>query len=272
MDTNDCDVPIEIDVYELFWRARVRLHLPETIVYKFGRLEHWFFCSATKSGEPPKIKRKRDYTVRRGDVVEKILDAFCAHATHDEQLVATWVSGMPGENCRVLHLTRRTLSQFLAFMKHAQKGHGLLQRWCEPFGGHSTMLRTDWSPHHFALEMSTNWHSVRASPPRRASAPCHTPRHASRRGQAVRVLPSFSDRAVAAPLVLPPSGERLSAAARLAAGDGGRAVPARDGDDGRQPEPPREGRAAQRRHRAARQPAAAGRKGLAAAVPLVTIS
>ena len=37
------DVPLDVDVYELLWRARVRIHLPETLVYKYGRLESWFF-------------------------------------------------------------------------------------------------------------------------------------------------------------------------------------------------------------------------------------
>lgn len=154
------DVAIEIDAYELLWRSRVRVHLPETIVFKFGRLDAWFFASFDRKGQPPRIKRKRDYTVRRGDVVDKIIDSFCAHATSEQDLVATWVSGPPGENCRVLHLTKKTLAQFLAFIKHTQKGHGVLQRWCAPFGGHSTMLRTEWSPHYFGLDQCTNWHPV----------------------------------------------------------------------------------------------------------------
>jgi hypothetical protein len=131
-------------------------------VFKFGRLDSWFFTAVARRKEQlPRIKRKRDYTVRRGDIVKTIIDSFCAQAASDNDLVATWISGIPNENCRVLHLTKKSLPQFLAFIKHAQKGHGVLQRWCAPFGGHSTMLRTEWSPHFFSLEMCTNWHSVR---------------------------------------------------------------------------------------------------------------
>lgn len=161
MDAMECDVPLEVDVYELLWRARVKCWIPETVVFKYGRLDSWFFCTSER--HQPKIKRKRDYTVRRGDVVRNILDGFCAHAESDQDLVATWLSGEPGHNCHMLHLTRSSLARFLAFMKGSEAGHGVLQRWCAPFGGHSSMLRTDWSPHHFGLEMCTNWHKVNDS-------------------------------------------------------------------------------------------------------------
>ena len=69
MDTLKCDVPLDVDVYELLWRSRVRVYMPETVVFKYGRLEHWFFSVGNhKKGHLPKIKRKRDITVRRGDV------------------------------------------------------------------------------------------------------------------------------------------------------------------------------------------------------------
>ena len=164
----DCDCPIEVDTYELLWRSRVRVYLPETIVFKFGRLDSWFFTTASRGGEP-RIKRKRDYTVRRGDVVSNIIDSFCAHAAGDNDIVATWISGQQGEDCKMLHLTASSLVRFLAHIKGAETGHGVLQRWCVPFGGHSCMLRTDWSPHFFGLEMRTNWHGVRHPPARRKS-------------------------------------------------------------------------------------------------------
>ena len=157
MDTLKCDVPLDVDVYELLWRSRVRVYMPETVVFKYGRLEHWFFSVGNhKKGHLPKIKRKRDITVRRGDVFANIVESFCAGAS-DQDLVATWISGEAGEPCNVLHLTCRSLQKFLAHQKSDQKGHGVLQRWSAPFGGHSTTLRTDWSPHYFSLEMCTNW-------------------------------------------------------------------------------------------------------------------
>jgi hypothetical protein len=163
LDALDADVPVEVDVFELLWQARARVHIPDTIVYKFGKLESWFFtASSSKHPKLPVIKRKNNYTVRgHGDVNETIRKAFCAHTTTEQDLVATWVSGDPGENAKVLHLTQSTLGQFLAHMP--AKGHGVLQRWVAPFGGRSTQLRTDWSPHHFSLEMCTNWHSVHDS-------------------------------------------------------------------------------------------------------------
>ena len=163
MESLDLDVPIEVDVYELLWRSRVRTYLPESIVFKFGRLDSWFFTACEKGGQP-RIKRKRDYTVRRGDVVENIVSSFCAHAVGDHDIVATWIAGQQGENCKMMHITASTLLRFLEHIKGSETGHGVLQRWSVPFGGHSTMLRTDWTPHHFGLEMCTNWHSVRASP------------------------------------------------------------------------------------------------------------
>ena len=201
MDFLDCDVPIEVDAYEVLWRARVRVHLPETIVFKYGRLDSWFFCMRERHGGAPKIKRKRDYTVRRGDVVQNILDSFCAQAESEHDIVATWIAGQPNENCRVLHLTRGTLERFLRHVKGDETAHGMLQRWCAPFGGHSSMLRTDWTPHHFGLEMCTNWHSVRATPrARRLSCP---PRGAIRSHQLLAGRPSADARARLFDIVVP---------------------------------------------------------------------
>ena len=124
---------------------------------KFGKLDSWFF-NASHSGSPPLIKRKRDFTVHRGDLITRICKMFCAHAANESDLVATWVSGDPGESCRVLHLTRGSIEHFLRMVP--AKGHGVLQRWVPPFGGRNCLLRADYSPHHFGLELRTNWHTV----------------------------------------------------------------------------------------------------------------
>ena len=155
-------VPIDVDAFELLWRAHACVHIAETVVYKFGKLESWFFNAKTNGPEAPAIRKKRDYTVRRGDVNQTIMEAFCANCSSGNDLVATWVSGEPNEPCKVVHLTKRLLHQFLNFV--SEKGHGVLQRWSAPFDGHNALLRADWSPHHFSLELCTNWHSVR--PPR----------------------------------------------------------------------------------------------------------
>ena len=161
---SDDGVPYECEFFELLWKAHARVHITDTIVYKYGKMESWFFNKRRKStnldmrAEPPKVCKKRDYTVRRGDLNQTIMEAFTSHCVNDSELVATWVSGEPNELCRVLHLTKATLHQFLAYLP--DKGHGLLQRWTAPFGGRNALLRTEWSPHHFSLELCTNWKAV----------------------------------------------------------------------------------------------------------------
>lgn len=161
----DDSVGVDIEVFETLWKARARVAIAETIVYKYGKLESWFFNSATKRkgssdlrAELPQIRKKRDYTVRRGDVNQTIMEAFTSHCSTDSEIVATWISGEPNELCKVLHLTKATLHQFLKFVP--EKGHGVLQRWTAPFGGRNSLIRSEWSPHHFSLDMCTNWHAV----------------------------------------------------------------------------------------------------------------
>lgn len=164
---NDDHVPYDAEFFELLWKVHARVHITDTIVYKYGKMESWFFNKRRKSvnldvrAEPPKVCKKRDYTVRRGDLNQTIMEAFTSHCVNDSELVATWVSGEPDALCRVLHLTKATLHQFLAYLP--DKGHGLLQRWTAPFGGRNSLLRTEWSPHHFSLELCSNWKAVSAN-------------------------------------------------------------------------------------------------------------
>ena len=149
-DPEQCDVRLDVEIFELLWRSHARVHVPESVVYKFGKMTNWFFCQHTASSDPPFLKRKRAHNIRRHDVNAKILQAFCAGTTSDDDLVATFVwAADPSENCKLVHLTRKMLEHFLQFMPN--KGHGVLQRWAAPFGGRSTLIRTEWSPHHFEL-------------------------------------------------------------------------------------------------------------------------
>lgn len=159
MDALQDEVPVVVDIFESLWRAQAHIHIPETIVYRYGKLESWYFNAiGSRSGEAPLVKRKRNFTIWRGDVVERICTLFCSGAKHKDDVVGTFVQGEPGADCQVLHLTASSLEKF---MKHVpDKGHGVLQRWVPPFGGHAALLRTDWSPHFFGLDMRVNWHSV----------------------------------------------------------------------------------------------------------------
>ena len=128
---------------------------------KFGKLESWYFNSSKHKlpGQPPLVKRKRDATLRRGNTYEKLIECFTAGTSSDSDLVATWVTAAPdAETSGVLHLTRGMLERFLRMVP--EKGHGVLQQWVAPFGGRQCLLRTDWSPHHFGVELRTNWHTL----------------------------------------------------------------------------------------------------------------
>ena len=153
-----------VDFFESLWRAGARVHIPETIIYKFGRLDQWYFNPGRPSDSDdgphpnPRVKRKRPFTLHRQDVHEYILNRFTSPDMGEGEVVATYTAGEPGSSCSVIYLTRATLEPFLRNVPN--KGHGLLQRWVAPFGGHATMLRTDWSPHYFGLDMRVNWHAV----------------------------------------------------------------------------------------------------------------
>ena len=157
----DDDVPLDVEIFEKLWRAHACVHIPDTIVWKFGKLEGWFFNrqggSARHGLQPaPRVKRKRDSTVHRSDMLTKVAAAMMAGSSHGHEIVATWVSAEPGDpTSRVLHLTRDTMEKFLRHVP--DKGHGVLQKWVPPFGGRACLLRTEWSPHHHAVELRTNW-------------------------------------------------------------------------------------------------------------------
>jgi hypothetical protein len=162
LDALEDEVPLQVMLFELLWKCRARVHIPDTLTYKYGKLESWYFNSKDSKSSPrkgplPLVKRKRDSKIKSSDVTDRIIEAFCT-GKQEQDIVALWVNAEPKENCKLLYLTRANFSFFLC--NSPRHGHGVLQRWVAPFGGHNSHLRTDWSPHHLSLEQRTNWYSV----------------------------------------------------------------------------------------------------------------
>lgn len=152
------EVQLEVTLFELLWKSGARVNIPDTLTYKYGKLESWYFnAKSAKRNEVPLVKRRRDNKVKSGDVIGRLVEAFCA-GKDDDDVVGVWVNAEPGERCIVLHLTKRN---FASFLRDApRRGHGVLQKWVAPFGGRNCHLRADWSPHSFNIELRTNWHLV----------------------------------------------------------------------------------------------------------------
>ena len=152
------EAPIVVEIYEQLWQAHARIFLPDTVVYKYGRLESWFFCSESRDGGPPILKRKSHVTVTQQGVFDKVIDRLTQGADSPGSIVAVWVGGPPGEKCNVMHLTAATLPMFVR--STPDKGHGILQKFVSPIqaGGvlQNSMTRCNWSPHVCSLEMRTN--------------------------------------------------------------------------------------------------------------------
>ena len=155
------DVPIIVDAFEELWRAHVPVPLPDTIVWKYGRIESWFFTQMTADGAPT-VRRKRPATIRAQNILSKVAKAMRAHrrAGAPGDVVARWIGGEPGEPCRVMYLTSDALQHFLANI--VDKGHGVLQRWCAQTTEHCVAARAHWSSHLFSLECRSNIHPISA--------------------------------------------------------------------------------------------------------------
>ena len=141
--------PVVVELFELLWKSGARVPIPDTLVYKFGRLDAWFFVS--KSGQ---LKQKKNQTVVSQNVFDKVRAAFCDGLRHANDIAAVWAGGAPGSPARILHITRDNLLPFLLEMP--DKGHGVLQRWITPTTEHNTLVRAMWTPHVFELECRQN--------------------------------------------------------------------------------------------------------------------
>eukprot|EP00965_Chrysotila_dentata_P253784 6211429-Pleurochrysis_carterae.AAC.1 len=150
------ELPVLVSLYEELWRTHAEISIPDSLVWKYGRLDHWYFTS-TEQGSP-RLKRKLSSTVNKGDgMFSNVVHAFTKHLRLDRiedeaerdsvagQVVACWIGGNPEKPCEVRHLTADTLSDFLT--NYGQK-HGVLQRWLLPSTQkHVQATRIEWSPH-----------------------------------------------------------------------------------------------------------------------------
>jgi hypothetical protein len=130
------------------------------VIYRYGRIDSWFFNGrrSKKGGIAPLVLRKRQFSVRHAGVMERIETAMGADKAATNDVVAVWIAGEPGELSIVLHLTKYSLHQFLNNVP--DKGHGILQRFVQPFGGRNALVRSVSTPHHFGIEYRTNWYAT----------------------------------------------------------------------------------------------------------------
>uniref|UniRef100_A0A7S4C5V8 Uncharacterized protein n=1 Tax=Chrysotila carterae TaxID=13221 RepID=A0A7S4C5V8_CHRCT len=163
------ELPVLVSLYEELWRTHAEISIPDSLVWKYGRLDHWYFTS-TEQGSP-RLKRKLSSTVNKGDgMFSNVVHAFTKHLRLDRiedeaerdsvagQVVACWIGGNPEKPCEVRHLTADTLSDFLT--NYGQK-HGVLQRWLLPSTQkHVQATRIEWSPHVVNMETRTNLNAI----------------------------------------------------------------------------------------------------------------
>ncbi|KAL1503079.1 hypothetical protein AB1Y20_011144 [Prymnesium parvum] len=160
MNTLQDEAPLILDVFELLWRAHALVRIPDSVVYRFGRVESWYFSAArgVRSHRAPAIMRKRKFQLRQAGLRERIEEAMGAAQAQEDDVLAVWMTAAPGECSHVRHLTKAALHDFLR--SGPDKGHGVLQRFVRPIGGHNSAVRTVRTPHYFNLECRTNWYAV----------------------------------------------------------------------------------------------------------------
>jgi len=156
------DEPIVLGVYEELWRANARVRIPDTVVWKLGKISAWFFTSKADGKDGPKLMRKASTTLRQ-DINTKVFEAFTKGFTggaHDAcaRYIGSKAQGAPA--C-VVHLTTEGLRDFLFTKGNELKGHGVLQRWLAPPGDNAVGARCVWSSHRCGIEVMQNSHSHR---------------------------------------------------------------------------------------------------------------
>eukprot|EP00966_Prymnesium_polylepis_P145891 3370339-Prymnesium_polylepis.1 len=158
MNTLNDEVPVNVDIYQHLWKAQAHINVPDTIVYRYGRIDSWFFNGKASGKGPAPVMRKRQFSIRHAGIMERIETAMGSDAAGPNEVIAVWMAGEPGEPSIVLHLTKTSLHHFLTNVP--DKGHGILQRFVKPFGGHNSLVRSVRTPHHFALDFRVNWYAT----------------------------------------------------------------------------------------------------------------
>lgn len=158
------DEPIVLGVYEELWRANARIRIPQTLLWRNGKIVGWFFTSRQREPEGPKLMRKNSSTMQQPYLHAKILEAFTkgfSGAPHEA--VARYIgSQTAGGPAAIVHLTKHGLQDFLAGKTGGDvKGHGVLQQWFPPSGENAYGVRCLWTSHRCGLEIMQNTHSHR---------------------------------------------------------------------------------------------------------------
>ena len=84
------DVSVDVEIYYLLWKAQAHVRIPTTVIYRYGKVESWFF-NAMKSGLPC-VMRKRLFTLHQSGIVERIEEALGGHTRQPHEVVAVWTA------------------------------------------------------------------------------------------------------------------------------------------------------------------------------------
>mmetsp|Transcript_47542 Transcript_47542/g.152345 ORF Transcript_47542/g.152345 Transcript_47542/m.152345 type:complete len:588 (-) Transcript_47542:122-1885(-) len=147
----DADGCVE-NIYNFLWRKNSfgktcpDIHLPDTVVYKYGQPAYWFFTS----NKTKQLMRKNRANCHAGNIREAMLKK---KSWSTSEVCASRLSGQDAER------TERTTVEFLddaglaAFLEGSAKlSGGVLQKFVDPKGANNTVIRATWSPQVCLLE------------------------------------------------------------------------------------------------------------------------
>jgi len=128
------------------------INIPDTIIYIFCQPAYWYFTS--RDGQ---IKKKNRYNLTS----EKILEAFLKKRPLGCDIIAYFLSANKSrrqakegkEDTVIEYFDEQGLR---AFLNRQQTSNGVLQRFVQPKGNQSSMLRSIWSPKVCLLERRVN--------------------------------------------------------------------------------------------------------------------
>lgn len=128
------------------------INIPDTIIYIFCQPAYWYFTS--KSGQ---IKKKNRYNLTS----EKILEAFLKKRPLGCDIIAYFLSANKTRKQSKAGKEDTVIEYFdeqglRAFLNRQQTSNGVLQRFVQPKGNRSSMLRSIWSPKVCLLERRIN--------------------------------------------------------------------------------------------------------------------
>eukprot|EP00753_Platysulcus_tardus_P006396 PLAT14184.3.p1 GENE.PLAT14184.3~~PLAT14184.3.p1 ORF type:complete len:1173 (+),score=598.66 PLAT14184.3:60-3578(+) len=134
-----CDGVVDA-LFTLIWQKDEldegpRLHLPDTIVYKFRRPAAWYFTASDGL-----VKRKRKFHLTNSRIEKSI----CRGVSDAIGICALFLTNDPDGGSVVEYFTRE---QFVHFLYNREKPNsGVIQRFVEPKTAYNSMIRVMWSP------------------------------------------------------------------------------------------------------------------------------